>query len=80
MINNTIKHAQASEIDLVVYESGGQILVAYSDNGVGMDENNVKKGLGLNGIRYRVENYKGSFNLESSAGKGFSAILKLPLT
>lgn len=80
LINNTIKHAEASEIDLYVYNSSSHILVAYSDNGKGMNEQAVKNGLGLNGIRHRVENYKGMFSIEESKEIGFSAMIKLPKT
>ena len=80
LINNTIKHAGASEIDLYLYESQSNILVAYSDNGKGLDEETVKMGLGLNGIRHRMENLKGTFTIDLSNKKGFSAMLKLPLT
>lgn len=80
LINNTIKHAEASEIDLYLYESKSNLLVAYSDNGKGMDETTIKSGLGLSGIRHRLENSKGTFTIEPSNKKGFNAMLKLPIS
>jgi signal transduction histidine kinase len=79
LISNTIKHAEASEIDLYLYESNSNLLVAYSDNGKGMNKETAKNGLGLSGIRHRMENSKGTFTIDSPNNNGFSAILKLPL-
>lgn len=80
LINNTIKHSGASEIDLYLYESNSNLLVAFSDNGKGIDEDSIVKGLGLTGIRHRIENAKGTFTIDSSNKTGFNAMLKLPLT
>lgn len=80
LINNTMKHANATEIDLFLYEANGNLLVAYSDNGKGIVDSNFKGGLGLSGIRHRIENLKGTFTVELEQSKGFSAILKLPIT
>lgn len=79
LISNTIKHSGASEIDLFLYESNATLLVAYSDNGKGILEATSQKGLGLNGIKNRVENLKGNFTVDYSASQGFNAIFKIPL-
>lgn len=80
LINNTMKHANATEIDLYLYESNRNLLVAYSDNGKGIANSNFKGGLGLSGIKHRIENLKGIFTVELEQSRGFSAILKLPIT
>lgn len=77
LINNSIKHAEATEIDIYLYDSKSQIFVAFSDNGKGIGSS-IKLGLGLNGIKHRVENLKGGFTIDTTAEKGFNAILKIP--
>lgn len=79
MVNNTIKHAEASKIYLYIYKSGSNILIAYSDNGKGLDEKFEFSGLGLSGIKNRIENLNGNFSIDKSSDSGFSAIFKLPL-
>jgi PAS domain S-box-containing protein len=77
-INNVLKHAHATElnISLAVYE--GKIQLVLTDNGRGFDEKAVKKGMGLNNIQNRVEYYKGSFNLKTAPGKGCELRIELP--
>jgi signal transduction histidine kinase len=52
-----------------------------SDNGEGIDIEQAKnfRGLGLIGMRERVETIEGDFNIESAPGKGFSIKITVPL-
>lgn len=67
---NAIRHAQAQKIILAVDHkdrSGRQyVFVQVADDGVGL-RRPFKAGLGLSGMRERVEALSGIFNLESSS-------------
>lgn len=73
LINNSIKHGKASEIDIKFRINGSQNQCIYSDNGVGFDSSKIEKtkGLGFSNIENRIENINGTFNLFSENDKGF---------
>jgi len=77
-INNVLKHAHATElnIDLSVYDE--KIRVVLTDNGRGFDEKAIKRGMGLNNIQNRVEYYKGTFHLKTAPGEGCELRIELP--
>ncbi|HEY4208271.1 MAG TPA: PAS domain-containing sensor histidine kinase [Puia sp.] len=77
-INNVLKHAQATELNISLNVYDQRISVVLSDNGRGFDEKVVKKGMGLNNIQNRVEYYKGSFQLKTAPGEGCELRIELP--
>ena len=66
LVNNALKHAQASRIlvQLMVDEEYAAVIVA--DNGKGFDPDAVSKNMGLRNIRERVELQDGRMNISSS--------------
>ena len=83
MINNTLKHAQASKVDISLMQQNNTLYLKYNDNGVGFDiEKTMKsdrKGLGLDNTVSRVISIGGKCNMNSSAGNGFEAIIEIEL-
>jgi len=82
LINNTLKHAQASLININIEKSQEKLYVNYQDNGKGFDINDElfnSKGIGLYNLRSRIEKLGGSIEYISSPGNGFKAkaILKI---
>jgi PAS domain S-box-containing protein len=80
LINNTIKHANASMFKVNLVKEEKKILIEYSDNGVGFDINDVSitsKGIGLLNLKSRIENLGGKIDIITSKGKGFSVIATL---
>jgi two-component system sensor histidine kinase TtrS len=82
-LTNVAKHADACN---VLMELSGKIrgvdrLVRFSveDDGVGMDPDSAHRGLGLIGIRERVEALEGEFELQASPGEGVRIALVVPL-
>lgn len=78
-LNNIVKYAQATRIDILVDKSERGILMSIADNGVGFVLNSIKKGIGLNNIKRRVESFEGSFKISSSLGKGCKIQVDLPI-
>jgi len=81
LINNTIKHASASDIFLELTYMDGELTCAYRDNGIGFDWPRYQaaqmKGMGLNNIQSRIQSLGGTCQIYSAAGKGFKIILTL---
>jgi len=73
IVNNIIKHAAASEIDIYINSQPDITTVRISDNGVGFDTNLPKEGhtgIGLQNIRNRAKTINGTVDLKSSPGNG----------
>jgi PAS domain S-box-containing protein len=84
LINNTIKHAKASNIEIELNYQKELFLVtfSYTDNGIGFDLTNTdknKNGLGLLNIQYRVDILKGKLQIETSPGTGLKISIELPV-
>ena len=80
-LNNTIKHAAASELDISIYHAAGVIDVLIEDNGSGFDTttiDNNENGLGLQNIRSRILFLKGTVDWDSSPGNGTVVAIHLP--
>jgi signal transduction histidine kinase len=82
MVNNTLKHAEASNIKLKIDVLPGKLDIRYSDNGKGfnVEEMLEKKSIGLQSIKSRVKFLDGSVSIESEAGKGTVYELLIPVT
>lgn len=67
LVNNSLKHAQASRIfvQLIIDEEYAAVIVA--DDGKGFDPDAVTKSMGLRNIRERVELHQGRMNISSSS-------------
>jgi signal transduction histidine kinase len=78
-LTNVAKHAAASQIEVRIAETDGQLAVSVRDDGRGFEPSAPWKGFGLNGMRERVEMLGGTLALESSpAGLGTLVRASLP--
>jgi PAS domain S-box-containing protein len=78
-MNNTAKHGQACLVTLTVQKEHGRIQLTIQDNGQGFDSETVRKGLGLSTMRERAQLSGGSFDIESTIGKGTLIRVSWPL-
>ncbi|MFN0047797.1 MAG: histidine kinase [Cytophagales bacterium] len=81
-INNTIKHASATNVSININILTDSILIKYTDNGIGFDSKKVNKNSlknGLNNIKARTELLNGNLVLASAKGKGIKIEINLPL-
>jgi signal transduction histidine kinase len=81
LINNSILHSGASRIEIELNKHEKFITLQYYDNGRGFDTSTLSKedtkGMGLSNIETRVKTVDGVFILESTPGKGTSALIKM---
>jgi signal transduction histidine kinase len=79
LLNNVIKHSQASFVSLLINQKSDAVHLIFEDNGHGFDENAITKGIGLNSLSSRVELLHGNIQYEKTNGSGTVAIVKIPL-
>ena len=80
LLNNTLKHSKAGEVTFLFHLEGENAYLDYQDDGVGFDqEKATQTGMGLPGIRSRVEFLRGTFNLQTSPGHGFTVKITFPI-
>ena len=81
MINNTLKHAEATSISISLAQKANKLFITYKDNGKGFDYesmlNSTKKGMGLDNTISRINSIGGHCTIKSSAGNGFFAGIEL---
>ncbi len=80
ILNNAIKHSDASEIFLQFVKNDCEITMIVEDNGKGFDLEKVLilNGGGLRNIRSRVENLKGSMFVDTMLNRGTIITLVIP--
>jgi len=74
-LNNIVKHAKATIIEIQIELKNSAIEILIKDNGIGIVSNDSIKsnfliGNGLKNMRYRIESIGGLFKLESNANIG----------
>lgn len=79
LINNTVKHSKANQVNVVFRRTTTRLFIEYFDNGVGFDIKKVKRGIGLKSIENRAYFYGGKTDIKSSKNKGTHYIFELPL-
>ncbi|QDH79281.1 AAA family ATPase [Echinicola soli] len=79
LVQNTLKHAHASHLHLQLINHGDSLNITVEDNGAGMDQQKISSGFGLLGIAAKVQMLNGTFDIESQPGKGFLAVIDIPL-
>ncbi|HEX5625887.1 MAG TPA: sensor histidine kinase [Saprospiraceae bacterium] len=79
LVNNSIKHAQCSEIFVQLSKSEVEYTISVEDDGLGFDIQEVKKGMGLENISSRVNYLKGEFTVESSENQGTLFLIQIPI-
>lgn len=79
-ITNALKHAGAQTIKVTITVEDNGIKVLVADDGCGFDNGRVVPGVGLPGMRERVDTLGGKLELESQPGNGTRISVKFGLT
>ncbi|HEO6990651.1 TPA: sensor histidine kinase [Streptococcus agalactiae] len=79
-ISNTLKHSQASRLEVYLNQTDNELQLKMIDNGIGFDMDSVYDlSYGLKNIEDRVEDLAGNLQLLSQPGKGVAMDIRLPL-
>jgi len=84
-LNNVVKHAHATNISIIVKREDDRICFIIEDDGIGFNIHQdvmpvrKKRGLGLAAINERVKMLGGSFDVQSTKGKGTRLTYTIPV-
>jgi two-component system, NarL family, sensor kinase len=80
MVNNTLKHAEAGNIELHIRVLPGMLEMNYSDDGKGFDfkQKLENESIGLKSIQSRVNFLNGKLDIDSKSGEGVKYAFKIP--
>ena len=75
LFNNTLRHAEATEINISLQLQDDTLYLEYTDNGMGFDveQAEIDGGMGLNNMQYRLQSGNGNIRIESEGGRGMRA-------
>jgi PAS domain S-box-containing protein len=81
-LNNVVKHARASCVDIVLEGNSECVSLIIEDNGVGFDPSEAERvggGAGLIGMRERAALVRADLQIESTPGQGTTVIVRAPV-
>lgn len=73
--SNSIKHSKAKNLNVELEYLPDELFISITDDGVGFNEEAIKKGSGLINMKSRAELINADFDLKSLQGKGVSLTL-----
>jgi signal transduction histidine kinase len=77
LVNNSIKHSQASKIVIDISNSEEEIIISFYDDGVGFSQQTEQMGIGLLNIKERISILNGKIEINSST-LGTKIFIELP--
>lgn len=80
-VNNVLKHARASRLDIQLNYLEDGLSISIEDNGLGFNPKALGKrsGIGLRNLEVRAGKYGGDCVIDSHIGKGTMVIIDIPL-
>jgi signal transduction histidine kinase len=79
-LTNVVKHAEASNVSILLVRRDATATVVIEDDGKGFDPEHVREGrVGLLGMRERVELHDGRLTIESVPGSGTTLVAEVPV-
>ena len=79
LINNILKHAEATKADVQLTKHEDHLNIVITDNGKGFIKNK-KQGIGLRNIKERLQKIKGTLDIDSGSSHGTSITIDIPTT
>jgi signal transduction histidine kinase len=79
LLQNSIKHAQSTEILVQLTRTENELVLLVEDNGIGYDPKNITKGMGTDNLSQRVQFIHGEMSIQAAKGQGASTMVTVPL-
>ncbi len=78
-LNNVVKHARASEVQVRLVYTHPTVILTVKDNGQGFNRNTAFEGLGIKSMERRAQQLGGRFKLVSGSGRGTTVRVEVPV-
>jgi signal transduction histidine kinase len=79
-LTNVVKHSRAQRVSVLLTRANGRIKAVIEDDGTGFDPGAARgDGIGLIGMRERIELLDGTLAVESSETSGTTVALEVPV-
>lgn len=83
-LNNIMKHAQATDVNIHITRDKERVILSIRDNGIGFNPANPpskggKSGFGLTGMEERANSLGGNFRVRSTPGQGTVMTVEIPI-
>jgi signal transduction histidine kinase len=78
-LTNVVKHARARSVSIVLNRRDGLVTAVIEDDGRGFEPGSDEEGLGLLGMKERLELIDGRLTVESREGSGTTIVAEVPL-
>jgi len=69
-LNNILKYAEATRIDVSIHQRDGRLCIQVKDNGKGFDPGQKRAGIGITNMISRVNVFGGKIQIDAAPGKG----------
>jgi signal transduction histidine kinase len=81
-LSNVVRHSNADQADVSLQRKGQTLFCSVTDEGIGFDVEGLGKGnsegLGLTGIRERLDSIGGTLEIRSQTGQGTQLTMIIP--
>jgi signal transduction histidine kinase len=77
-LNNIVKHAHASQVNIEMFREHGMMCLLIEDNGRGFDPERRRPGIGLANMQSRAEMLHGQMDIISGVGRGCKIKIMFP--
>lgn len=78
-LNNIVKYAEASEVNIRFQKQNEYLQLTVADNGKGFDKNIKSTGIGIENIKRRAKLFSGELIINTSPGKGCELKVEIPI-
>lgn len=79
LVTNVLRHADADQLSVELYERDGKLVLTVEDDGKGFDPDAHSDSPGLTGMRERAAFVNGTIRFDSAPGVGTQATVEIPL-
>ncbi|MFZ0596553.1 MAG: tetratricopeptide repeat protein [Flavobacterium sp.] len=79
LLVNMKKHSNATLVEINFKTLDKNVIINYTDNGSGININEIAFRNGLHNVENRILSIKGVIDIDSALGKGFKVFIKFPL-
>ncbi len=79
LMTNTLKHAEASKVDIHLSLINNELSLLFEDNGKGFETTNSSDGIGFENIKNRIQELSGILHIDSALERGTVVSIEIPI-